>query len=271
LVKGWLYKDRLNPVAELDGAGAVAARFVYGTKPHVPDYMVKGGVTYRIVSDHLGSVRLVIDAATGAVAQRIDYDAFGRVELDTAPGFQPFGFAGGLYDEQTGLVRFGARDYDAEVGRWTAKDPIRFVAGDGNLYGYVLAEPVNAVDMDGLKVYECYSYFLGHTSIKISGSNKDFNGRWGFGPKSVGEGALAILLGWVPGEVTKQLDPVIGCREMYSSDVMDEYIYRRIQEDISHPPHYHPVGFNCFTWSSERLLKYDPLRLQGPRRSWAGG
>ncbi|MDS4031603.1 MAG: hypothetical protein RKO66_16235 [Candidatus Contendobacter sp.] len=36
--------------------------------------------------------------------------------LDTSPGFQPFGFAGGLYDKDTGLVRFGARDYGAADG-----------------------------------------------------------------------------------------------------------------------------------------------------------
>ena len=149
LVQGWLYKDRLNPVAELDGAGAVVSRFVYGTKDNVPDYMEKGGVTYRILSDHLGSVRLVVDASTGTVAQRLDYDEFGVVLQDTAPGFQPFGFAGGIYDHQTKLVRFGARDYDAEVGRWTSKDPIGFRGGDTNLYGYVLGDPVNHVDISG--------------------------------------------------------------------------------------------------------------------------
>jgi len=69
LVQGWLYKDRLNPVAELDGTGAVVSRFVYGTKDNVPDYMEKGGVTYRILSDHLGSVRLVVDASTRTVAR----------------------------------------------------------------------------------------------------------------------------------------------------------------------------------------------------------
>ena len=47
---------------------------------------------------HLGRVRLVVNASTGAVAQRIDYDALGLVTLDTNPGFQPFGFAGGIYD-----------------------------------------------------------------------------------------------------------------------------------------------------------------------------
>jgi YD repeat-containing protein len=54
LVQGFLYQDQLNPVAELDGAGQVVSRFVYGTRPHVPDYMIKGGVTYRLVADHLG-------------------------------------------------------------------------------------------------------------------------------------------------------------------------------------------------------------------------
>jgi len=66
------------------------------------------------------------------------------------PGFQPFGFAGGIYDLETKLTRFGARDYDAEIGRWTAKDPIGFAGGDTNLFGYVLGDPVNWVDPFGL-------------------------------------------------------------------------------------------------------------------------
>jgi RHS repeat-associated protein len=48
---------------------------------------------------------------------------------DTDPGFQPFGYAGGEYDWTTGLTRFGARDYDASIGRWTAKVPIGFGGG----------------------------------------------------------------------------------------------------------------------------------------------
>jgi RHS repeat-associated protein len=83
------------------------------------------------------------------VAQRLDYDAFGNVLTDTNPGFQPFGFAGGLYDPATGLVRFGARDYDAETGRWTAKDPIRFDSSGTNLYEYAKNDPINFVDLVG--------------------------------------------------------------------------------------------------------------------------
>ncbi|MCU7936607.1 MAG: RHS repeat-associated core domain-containing protein [Candidatus Thiodiazotropha sp. (ex Dulcina madagascariensis)] len=123
LVQGFLYKDQLNPIAELDGANNVISRFVYGTKINVPDYMIRGGNTYRIISDHLGSPRLVVNALTGEVSQRMDYDAWGNIIQDTNPGFQPFGFAGGIYDQHTGFVRFGARDYNPETGRWTTKDP----------------------------------------------------------------------------------------------------------------------------------------------------
>lgn len=149
LTQGFLYQDQLEPVAELDGSNNIVSRFVYGSRRNTPDYMIRGGTTYRIIADHLGSVRLVVDTATGAIAQRIDYDEFGVVLNDTNPGFQPFAFAGGLYDTQTKLTRFGARDYDAETGRWTAKDPILFDGGDTNLYSYVSADPVNFNDPAG--------------------------------------------------------------------------------------------------------------------------
>ena len=151
LMQGWLYQDQLEPVAELDGSNNVISRFVYGTRAQTPDYVVKGGATYRIITDHLGSVRLVVNAATGAVAQRLDYDEFGVVTLDTAPGFQPFGFVGGLYDAQTRLTRFGARDYEAETGRWTAKDASLFEGRSANLYAYCFNDPLNYFDPEGLK------------------------------------------------------------------------------------------------------------------------
>jgi len=151
-MQGFLYENQLEPVAELDGSGNLVSRFVYCGcgAGNIPQYMIKGGVTYRTISDHLGSPRLVIDSTTGAILRRMDYDEFGNVILDTNPGFQPFGFAGGIYDRDTGLVRHGARDYAPETGRWTAKDPIRFKCKDVNLYSYVLNDPLNAIDPNGL-------------------------------------------------------------------------------------------------------------------------
>ncbi len=150
LEKVWVYKDQLNPVAELDGAGNLISRFVYSSKSNVPDFMIRGGATYRIISDQLGSPILVVNTANGQIDQQIEYDEFGNVFSDTNPGFQPFGFAGGMYDPDTKLVHFGARDYDPEIGRWTSKDPVQFVAGDPNLYGYIFNDPLNAIDPLGL-------------------------------------------------------------------------------------------------------------------------
>ena len=46
-------------------------------------------------------------------------------------------------------MRFGARDYDPETGRWTAKDPIGFAGQDTNLYAYVVNDPINLTDPTG--------------------------------------------------------------------------------------------------------------------------
>ncbi len=92
----------------------------------------------------------------GTIVKTIGYDTFGRVLYDSNTSLHvPFGFAGGLYDEDTKLTRFGYRDHDAGTGKWTAKDPIGFDGGDTNLYGYVLGDPVNGVDPKYVPVATC--------------------------------------------------------------------------------------------------------------------
>jgi RHS repeat-associated protein len=150
LVRGFIYGNLLHPLAELDPQNNVVSRFVYGPASSAPEYMVKGGVTYRIISDHLGSVRLVVNVTTGAIVQQIDYDEYGQITQNTNPGFQPFGYAAGLVDDDTRLVHFGAREYDPYTGRWTSKDPASFRGGDSNLYTYAGRDPVNYVDPSGL-------------------------------------------------------------------------------------------------------------------------
>ncbi len=144
----FLYRNALQPGAEVDDQGNVLSRYLYGRGELGPDALERAGATYMLVKDERGSVRFVVDASSGVVAQALVYDAFGRVLSDSSPGFQPFGFAGGLYDADTGLVRFGARDYDPETGSFTRKDPSRFGGGE-NLYAYAAGDPINFVDPEG--------------------------------------------------------------------------------------------------------------------------
>jgi RHS repeat-associated protein len=146
VIKRWVYAGGLLPIAELDSAGNIMAQFV-------GNLMLKNGNTYQLITDHLGSVRLVVNVSDGTIAQQLDYDEYGNITQNTNPDFQPFAYAGGLYDSQTKLVRFGARDYDASVGRWTCKDPIGFKGESFNIYGYCSNDPINYYDDSGLKLW----------------------------------------------------------------------------------------------------------------------
>ncbi len=148
VVEKYLWQGLTRLLAVYDGSNTLRQRFEYADD-RLPLSMTMAGATYYFTYDQVGSLRLVADAS-GNVVKRISYDAFGNILKDTNPGLAvPFGFAGGLHDRDTGLVRFGFRDYDPEVGRWTAKDPIGFAGGDTDLYGYVLNDPINFIDPAG--------------------------------------------------------------------------------------------------------------------------
>lgn len=150
VVSRYLHDFQGRLVGEYDG-NSNFIQYVYASQQHSPDFMYRNGSAFRFVKDHLGSVRSVIHS-NGTLAQEIVYDEFGGVKSDSNPGFQSFGFAGGVYDPQTGLVKFGLRSYDAEIGRWTSPDPILFDGGDTNLYAYVANDPVNAYDPGGDRI-----------------------------------------------------------------------------------------------------------------------
>ena len=106
--------DALGP----DPGGNLISTFVYASNPNTPDFMVRGNKTYRILTDQVGSPRVVVNvAAASDVPYRATYTAFGEETIVGIADFLPFGFAGGLFDIDTGLVRFGARDYDPVFGR----------------------------------------------------------------------------------------------------------------------------------------------------------
>jgi RHS repeat-associated protein len=114
-------------------------------------YNDNNGNVFYLSYNHLGSLQAITDSNKNIIKQ-IDYDSFGNVLSDTNPNLNiPIGFTGGLYDKDTKLTKFGYRDYDSHTGRWTSKDPFDFNGGDSNLYGYILNDPINFVDVEGEK------------------------------------------------------------------------------------------------------------------------
>ncbi|GBC59934.1 hypothetical protein DENIS_0876 [Desulfonema ishimotonii] len=149
ITEKYLWSGLTTLLAVYDGSDNLLMRFEYAAG-RMPVVMTKGGQRYYLAYDQVGTLRAVADAS-GNVVKWVEYDTFGNVINDSNTAFAvPFGFAGGLHDADTGLVRFGYRDYDPDTGRWTAKDPILFAGGDTDLYGYVLNDPVNWIDSDGL-------------------------------------------------------------------------------------------------------------------------
>ena len=144
----YLYRNALQPAAEVDASGNVVTRYVYARGELGPDLMERGGATYALLKDERGSVRFVVDVFSGVVAQALEYDPFGKVTSDTSPGFQPFGFVGGMHDADTGLLHLGAREYDPETGAFTRRDPSGLEGGE-NQYAYAGGDPVNYWDPDG--------------------------------------------------------------------------------------------------------------------------
>jgi RHS repeat-associated protein len=89
------------------------------------------------LTDHLNSVRLVLDAS-GAMLDQIAYDAFGNIVARLNPLVDhPLLFTSREFDAETGLYYNRARYLDPSTGRWTTQDPLGFAAGDANLYRYV--------------------------------------------------------------------------------------------------------------------------------------
>lgn len=199
----YLYGDPADPFLVTASVGADGTLTVY----HRDDFgllhaLERGGQTYAVAVDQVGSPVAVFDA-TGELVKRVTRDSWGVVGADSNPGFAlPLGFAGGLEDRSTGLVRFGLREYDPAAGRWLARDPARFDGGQANLYEYVGSDPVRAFDPSGLGACiggAAYNIFGGGGEICVDskGISACVEGGVGYGVKSlsVKEGSPAKRTG----------------------------------------------------------------------------
>jgi RHS repeat-associated protein len=110
------------------------------------------GVFYPVLTDQIGSPRVVLDPSSGA--SRWEWEAFGYQAPNENPGSAGVfkfdaRFPGQWFDPETGLFQNGYRDYDPRTGRYVQSDPIG-LGGGWNTYAYVGGQVTGAVDPYGL-------------------------------------------------------------------------------------------------------------------------
>jgi RHS repeat-associated protein len=154
------YTDKGAPLAEYYTAGdRVLARKMFGYHGRkelgAPDLQTNGGLLYYNY-DGLGNVSLLTDRL-GEPEASYRYDAFGGLLTSATAPYNLYGPFGKEFDPASGLIYFGARWYDASVGRFTTPDPVAGALRDPltlNPYLFAKANPVNFVDRWGLHAEE---------------------------------------------------------------------------------------------------------------------
>ena len=119
------YAWGLDLSQSLQGAGGVGGLLYTqaGTSADAPTYDANGNVTEYV------------DLATGAVTSRQAYDGFGKTIAQAGTRPAPYAFSTKYEDEETGLLYYGFRDYDPEIGRWPSRDRFGELMS-ANLYDY---------------------------------------------------------------------------------------------------------------------------------------
>lgn len=115
------------------------------------------GIVYAPLHDHRGSLVCLVDMNSRRVVEYSRMTAFGEEQLYNSAGesipadlaCNPWRFSSKRCERETGLVFYGRRYYDPEIGRWMTKDPLGDVDGV-NDYAFVCNSPENLVDAEGL-------------------------------------------------------------------------------------------------------------------------
>ena len=126
----FLYGDPSRPFqVTASRVGGVLTQYFYD-RNDLLFAVERGGARYYVGTDQVGTPRVITDAG-GAVVKTYVTNAYGvrNKAAETGTFELPLGFAGGIEDPVTGLVRFGLRDYEPATGRFTARDPILHEGG----------------------------------------------------------------------------------------------------------------------------------------------
>jgi len=265
--------DGSNIIAEYDSTNVLQANYLNGIGIDKNISKVINNNTYYYLYDGLGSVRELIDSSQ-IIQNRYDYRAFGEIISETENVANDYKFSSKRWDRESELYHYWARMYDPFSGRFISKDPLGMIDGT-NLYMYALNNPVNLIDLGGMKVSLCTRVLIPrwvvllikmqsplltfwlpdevmHCYAKISG-NKTLMA-YGFGPVDTSwQNKILIGLGVT---VNGTIGPDSGGHcvaakgENNTDDCADECISKAFDSARnSSPPGYNLYRFNCCSWT----------------------
>ena len=113
--------------------------------------------TYVPIYDLQGNIACLLDSKRRKVVESYRYSVYGEEEIINKGGRvvsvsavgNSWRYRGKRVDKELGLIYFGYRYYDPEVGRWISPDPAGSIDGP-NLYAFVRNNPIKYVDYFGL-------------------------------------------------------------------------------------------------------------------------
>jgi RHS repeat-associated protein len=158
--------DGDNILLQYNGSDVLTHRYTHGevTDQVFSDESLLDAQNLFTLADHQGSIRDLALVSSGALANHINFDSYGRILSETNTAVDSlFGYTNREFDEETGLQYNRARYYSPDLGRFISQDPAGFSAGDANLYRYVGNSPLMLIDPSG----------LGSTSYTDVGSYSD--------------------------------------------------------------------------------------------------
>ena len=144
------------------------------------------------IKDHQGNIRVVADE-TGKVDEVNDYYPFGGLMSNVCNNVQSYKYNGKELDRKGGLdwYDYGARHYDAMIGRWHTVDPSAAKYYRWGPYVYCKNSPVNRIDLDGKDDYTINSAGrLFRTVVEGSTSDRLMSTRSGVEPVTVNDKEL---------------------------------------------------------------------------------
>ena len=110
---------------------------------------VKDAKPHYFIQDHQGNNRVIVDK-DGKVEETNHYYPFGGLFANST-GVQPYKYNGKELDRANGLdwYDYGARQYDAAIGRWHVVDPMSEKYYCLSPYNYCNNEPIGRIDPNG--------------------------------------------------------------------------------------------------------------------------